>query len=77
MSNPTNVQTVTMDTDKPLFLTAHDRCDVCNQQAYIEIGTKPAPLRFCFHHWKKHAGAIDAAGIEVTIDELHKVGAER
>jgi hypothetical protein len=63
--------------DLPPFLTAHDRCDACGQQAYIEIGTKPVPLRFCYHHWKQHKEAIDAAEIEVTIDELHKVGAER
>lgn len=68
-------QTVVIDT--PPFLTAHDRCDACGQQAYIEIGTKPVPLRFCRHHFRKHEAAFIEQGLEVTVDELHKVGDAR
>jgi hypothetical protein len=65
-----------MDADlRPL--TAHDRCDRCGSQAYIEIGFEPAALAFCFHHWKKYGEKIKEADVPVTADDLAKIGAER
>lgn len=68
-------QTVQIDADlRPL--TAHDRCDRCGSQAYIEIGTKPTPLLFCGHHYRQHRDVIQSLGIEVTADDLAKIEAE-
>jgi hypothetical protein len=39
-------------------LTAEDRCDACNAQAYIHVTMEPGDLLFCLHHWKKHSDAI-------------------
>jgi hypothetical protein len=45
-------------------LTASDRCDVCNAQAYYEVKLETGELFFCRHHFSKNEEAL----INVAID---------
>jgi hypothetical protein len=41
-------------------LTAEDRCDVCNAQAYIRVGLATGDLLFCGHHGKENKPKLEA-----------------
>jgi hypothetical protein len=54
-------------------LSATDRCDRCNAQAYVRVvlpgGTD---LQFCGHHWSRHEDALRPKA-EHIIDETHRL----
>lgn len=59
---------------QPAQLTAADRCDRCNAQAYTRW-TKPrtdepaAELLYCAHHTTDHEIALDLAGWTLDADD--------
>ena len=67
--------TQTLTASAPAALTAADRCDRCNAQAYVRVvlagGTD---LQFCGHHWARNEDALRPMATEV-IDELHRLTA--
>lgn len=38
---------------KEYILTANDRCDRCNAQAYVQVKGSTGDLLFCNHHYEK------------------------
>ena len=54
-------------------LSATDRCDRCNAQAYVQV-VLPAgtDLLFCAHHWSAYEGNLRPQASEV-IDETHRL----
>ncbi len=54
-------------------LSATDRCDRCNAQAYVRVvlpgGTD---LLFCGHHWSRHEDALRPQAVEI-VDETHRL----
>ena len=54
-------------------LSATDRCDRCNAQAYVRVVlTNGSDLLFCGHHWTRHEDALRPLA-SLVIDELHKL----
>ena len=54
-------------------LSATDRCDRCNAQAYVRVVLPGgADLQFCAHHWSRHEGALRPRA-EQVIDETHRL----
>lgn len=60
----------TADTD--YLLTAEDRCDACNAQAYVYVAFESGDLLFCLHHWKVHSEALQATATDV-VDESERL----
>ena len=68
-------QTLTASAQAHGALTAADRCDRCNAQAYVRVVLAGgADLQFCGHHWARNESALRPMAIEV-IDELHRLTA--
>lgn len=56
-------------------LSATDRCDRCQAQAYVRVVLPSgADLLFCGHHWNAHESALRPTAAEV-IDETHLLAA--
>ena len=54
-------------------LSATDRCDRCNAQAYVRVVlTGGGDLQFCAHHWSRHEEALRRRA-ENVIDETHRL----
>lgn len=54
-------------------LTAHDRCDRCNAQAYVKyVLSAGGELMFCAHHARAHESALRPLSSEV-IDESERL----
>ncbi len=54
-------------------LTAQDRCDRCQAQAYVRVVlTGGSDLLFCGHHWSRHEDALRPQAQEV-VDETHRL----
>ena len=54
------------------LLTAEDRCDACNAQAYVYVAFESGDLLFCLHHWKAHGEAAKATLTEL-VDESERL----
>jgi hypothetical protein len=54
------------------LLTAEDRCDACNAQAYVYVAFESGDLLFCLHHWKLHREAARATMKDV-VDETERL----
>ena len=55
------------------ILTADDRCDRCNAQAYVlVILPEDMCLTFCSHHWNEHSDRLIEAAVDV-IDETDRL----
>lgn len=55
------------------LLTARDRCDSCNAQAYVLVKGIAGELLFCGHHYNKANGEkLQAFAFEV-IDERERL----
>jgi hypothetical protein len=53
--------TVTEQSDnREYVLTANDRCDRCNAQAYVQVKGSTGDLLFCNHHYEKIMNNPDA-----------------
>ena len=72
-TGPETGQTVLMNTDTAPHparaLTAEDRCDRCQAQAYLRV-TLPSggELLFCAHHGREHEDAIKAVATDIYDD---------
>ena len=64
--------TATTTTDP---LTAADRCDRCNAQAYVRVVMPSGELLFCAHHAREHAPKFTALATHVQ-DETDRLLAE-
>lgn len=54
-------------------LTAADRCDRCNAQAYVRVVlNEGSELLFCAHHYSKFSVSLKAAARSIQ-DETHKL----
>ena len=64
-----------MDTTITQALSATDRCDRCNAQAYVRV-VLPAgtDLLFCAHHWSAYEDALRPQAAEI-LDETHRLTA--
>lgn len=59
---------LTVQDEKVRQLTAMDRCDSCNAQAYVWVNGITGDLLFCGHHFNKWEDKIKEFAFEV-IDE--------
>lgn len=60
----------------PAPLTAHDRCDRCQAQAYVRFTLmEDLELLFCAHHAQQHGDALKAQAVHVH-DETEKLTAK-
>lgn len=54
-------------------LSATDRCDRCNAQAYVRVVLEGGgDLLFCGHHWSRHEDVLRPKAQDV-IDETHRL----
>ncbi len=56
-------------------LTAADRCDRCNAQAYVRVVLPAGELLFCAHHAREHAPKFAELATHVQ-DETDRLLAE-
>ena len=68
MSNPTAEDLLDETMDPEFYLTALDRCDSCNAQAYYLVGFLVGELLFCRHHWLENELTLREKSFKV-IDE--------
>lgn len=54
----TTGQTVTRPAPPRRTLTAHDRCDKCGAQAYVEVHLPTGDLLFCGHHAHRYESRL-------------------
>jgi hypothetical protein len=64
------METATEDTD--YLLTAKDRCDACQAQAYVYVALESGDLLFCLHHWKENEPVLSQTAVDV-IDETERL----
>ncbi|MCL1800523.1 MAG: hypothetical protein FWG25_04050 [Promicromonosporaceae bacterium] len=53
-------------------LTALDRCDRCNAQAYVRVTLPVGELLFCGHHSRAHAPAYSRVAVDI-LDESDRL----
>ena len=53
-------------------LTAMDRCDRCNAQAYVLVTLPVGELLFCGHHARAHAPAYQRIAVDI-LDESDRL----
>lgn len=61
---------------KDFILTAMDRCDSCNAQAFVWVNGVSGDLLFCAHHFKKWEAKIREFAFEI-VDEREKLQENR
>jgi hypothetical protein len=54
------------------LITASDRCDACQAQAYVYVQLESGELFFCLHHWKYHNEGLSKLVLEV-LDESERL----
>lgn len=73
---PTTTSTPADVRDSGTTLTALDRCDRCNAQAFVEVAVATErgalPLLFCGHHFAVHQAKVSQIGT-VLVDERHRL----
>jgi hypothetical protein len=57
-------------------LTAFDRCDRCDAQAYVSASGVSGELLFCGHHYNKVKDSIKEWAFEI-VDETEKLNENR
>ena len=68
MSNPTAEDLLDETVEPEFYLTALDRCDTCQAQAYYLVGFLVGELLFCRHHYLKNETKLVKESFKV-IDE--------
>ena len=68
MVNPTAEDLIDETVEPEFYLTALDRCDTCNAQAYYLVGFLVGELLFCRHHYLKNETKLVKESFKV-IDE--------
>ncbi len=61
-----------MTTTTSAPLTAADRCDRCNAQAYVRVVLPVGELLFCGHHSRAHAEGLRDVAVHIQ-DETDKL----
>jgi len=56
-------------------LTALDRCDRCNAQAYVRVTLPKGELLFCGHHARAHSAAYQGIALSIH-DESERLYAK-
>ena len=68
MSKPTTEDLLDETVEPEFYLTALDRCDSCNAQAYYLVSFLVGELLFCRHHWLENELTLREKSFKV-IDE--------
>lgn len=55
------------------LLSAEDRCDACQAQAYVYVDFEFGDLMFCLHHWNKHKDKLSLHLVSEVVDESSKL----
>ena len=76
MSNPTPEDLLDETVEPEFYLTALDRCDTCNAQAYYLVGFLVGELLFCRHHFLKNELTLRETSFKI-IDESSRLYPER
>lgn len=53
-------------------MTAADRCDSCNAQAYVRVFLQQGDLLFCAHHFKENEDYLRTNAVRIH-DEMYKL----
>ena len=61
-----------MTTTTTAPLTAADRCDRCNAQAYVRVVLPVGELLFCGHHARHHAETLRDVAVHIQ-DETDRL----
>ena len=72
MSNLTAEDLLDETMEPEFYLTALDRCDSCNAQAYYLVGFTEGELLFCRHHYLKNETKLVKESFKV-IDESSRL----
>ena len=76
MSDPTTEDLVDETVEPEFYLTALDRCDSCQAQAYYLVGFLVGELLFCRHHFLKDELILRETSFKI-IDESSRLYPER
>jgi len=76
MSEPTTEDLVDETVEPEFYLTALDRCDTCQAQAYYLVGFLVGELLFCRHHFLKNELTLRETSFKI-IDESSRLYPER
>ena len=76
MSEPTTEDLVDETVKPEFYLTALDRCDTCQAQAYYLVGFLVGELLFCRHHFLKDELILRETSFKI-IDESSRLYPER
>ena len=76
MSNPTPEDLLDETVEPEFYLTALDRCDTCQAQAYYLVGFLVGELLFCRHHFLKDELILRETSFKI-IDESSRLYPER
>ena len=76
MSNLTAEDLLDETMEPEFLLTALDRCDSCNAQAYYLVGFLVGELLFCRHHFLKDELALREKSFKI-IDESERLYPKR
>jgi hypothetical protein len=58
--------------DTDYQLTAQDRCDVCQAQAYVHVVLESGDLLFCLHHFNEYKDVLEPIALKI-IDESSRL----
>lgn len=67
--------TKTIEEKTEYTLTANDRCDSCDAQAYVQVSGVTGELMFCSHHYNKIMN--NAVGYDKMMKFMYKLVDER
>ena len=76
MSNPTAEDLLDETMEPEFYLTALDRCDSCQVQAYYLVSFLVGELLLCRHHFLKHELVLRETSFKI-IDESSRLYPER
>ena len=76
MSKPTTEDLVDETVEPEFYLTAIDRCDSCQAQAYYLVSFLVGELLFCRHHFLKDELILRETSFKI-IDESSRLYPER
>jgi len=76
MSEPTTEDLLDETVEPEFYLTALDRCDNCQAQAYYLVGFLVGELLFCRHHFLKDELILRETSFKI-IDESSRLYPER
>ena len=76
MSEPTTEDLLDETVEPEFYLTALDRCDTCQAQAYYLVGFLVGELLFCRHHFLKNELTLRETSFKI-IDESSRLYPER